>query len=97
MLTTTTLVLLGVAFEVEVEYAVEPAGPSVGVPETLQICTAYILGAYPEGIESSSKKSNSVYLNYRCDLEYLTIEEFDTLENSCWSHYRKMQEEAWDV
>lgn len=97
MLTTTTLVLLGVAFEVEVEYAVEPADPSVGVPERLEICSAYILGAYPEGIESSHKKGNSVYLNYRCDLEYLTIEEFDTLENSCWSHYRKVQEEAWDV
>jgi hypothetical protein len=95
MLTTTTIVLLGVAFEAE--YAVHYGDPSVGVPETLEICSAYILGAYPEGIESSSKKSNSVYLNYRCDLEYLTIEEFDTLENSCWSHYRKVQEEAWDV
>jgi len=97
MLTTTTIVLLGVAFEAEVEYAVYHADPSVGVPETLEICSAYILGAYPEGIESRSKKSNAVYVNYKSDLEYLTTEEFDTLENSCWNHYRKAQEEAWDV
>lgn len=97
MLTTTTLVLLGVAFEVEVEYVVWRADPSVGVQETLEIQSAYILGVYPDGIDSSDKKSNAVYVNYKCDLEYLTIEEFDTLENSCWNHYRKTQEEAWDV
>ena len=97
MLTTTTIVLLGVAFEAEVEYAVHYGDPSVGVPETLEICSAYILGVYPDGIDSSDKKSNAVYVNYKCDLEYLTIEEFDTLENSCWNHYRKTQAEAWDV
>ena len=96
MLTTTTIVLLGVAFEAEVEYAVHYGDPSGGVPETLEICSAYILGVYPDGIDSSDKKSNAVYVNYRCDLEYLTIEEFDTLENSCWNHYRKAQEEAFD-
>lgn len=96
MVLTTQIILCGVAFDVEVQYSVDEADPSVGVPEVLHIEEAYLLNAFPEGIEYSGKPSKAVYLNLRCDLSYLTIEEHDTLENACWEHYRLQLAEAWD-
>ena len=96
MITTTQIILCGVAFDVEIEFSVDEADPSVGAPEVLHIDKAYLLSAFPEGIDSSKKIKNAVYLNLRADLEYLTIEEYDTLENACWEHHRLQLAEAWD-
>lgn len=91
---TTQIILLGVAFEVEVEYTITPGDNDTGLPASLDINSVYILGAWPEGIASASRKTDSVYLNYRCDLDYLTLEEQQTLEDACWKH---AEEQAAEV
>lgn len=93
---TTQIILCGVAFDVEIEYDLIAGDPDTGLPDSIEIRSAYLLGAYPDGIEHSGKSDNSIYLNFKCNLDYLTIEEHDTLDNACWEHHRANVAEAWD-
>ena len=89
--------LLGVYCEVEVDYEVDPADPSVGLAETVNLNSVYILGYYPEGCESRSViKRDYDYLNAKADLNYLTLEEMNTLESECYQHLETLKQEAFD-
>jgi hypothetical protein len=89
--------LLGVYCEIEVDYTVDPADPSVGLNETAHLQSVYILGIYPEGCESRAVRTRDyVYLNAKADLGYLTLEEMNTLENECYEHLEARKQEAFD-
>jgi hypothetical protein len=89
--------LLGVYCEIEVDYTVDAADPSVGLNETAHLQSVYILGIYPEGCESRAVRTRDyVYLNAKADLGYLTLEEMNTLENECYEHLEARKQEAFD-
>lgn len=98
MATTTTQVhLLGVFCEIEIDYNISPADEDVGVGEGLELNSVYILGIYPEGMDSPAvKRREYVYLNAKADLDYLTLEEYNTIESTCYAHDQKVLAEAWD-
>ena len=98
MILTTQFHLLGVYHEIEVYFTVEPCDPGSGTPETVELQEITLLGFYPEGCDSPSVRRNDyVYLGARADLNYLTLEEVNTLEDACYAHLKKLEEEAWDV
>ncbi len=89
--------LLGVYCEIEVDYDVDPADPSVGLAENINLRSVYILGIYPEGCESRAVRSRDyVYLNAKADIDYLTLEEMNTLETECYEHLEARKQEAFD-
>ena len=94
---TTQIILCGVAFEAEVEYTVTAGDDDTGLAPMMILNNVHLLGYYPEGINSpSAQKGDYVYLNVKSDLNYLTLEEQQTLEDACWSHHQDWKAEAWD-
>jgi len=94
---TTQIILCGVAFEAEVEYTATAGDDDTGLAPMIILNNVHLLGYYPEGINSrSAQKGDYVYLNVKCDLHYLTLEEEQTLEDACWKHLQDLKAEAWD-
>ena len=91
---TTQITLMGVAFEVEVDYQIVQPQDLFGHGQEVKIRDARLLGYY-EGINSrAALNGDYAYLNVKCDLKHLTLEEQYTLEEACLDDAGKVKEEA---
>ncbi len=91
---TTQITLMGVAFEVEVDYELVQPQDLFGHGQEVTIKDACLLGYY-NGINSrAALNGDYTYLNVKCDLKHLTLEEQYTLEEACLQDAAKAKEEA---